>query len=167
MAYTGLTPGNEYKLYTTLMDKDTGQPLTGDDGFPRVGELTFTPETADGTVDVTVDIDTRDLAGKQVVFFEKLTDAEENVIATHEDIDDKGQTVTFDEPEEPAEPDNPGKGYPKTGAFVDVDPVAASLLVIALCGYAGATYAYIRRSRNTVKAIDALEEETLSEKDES
>ena len=61
----------------------------------------------------------------------------------------------------------PGKGYPKTGGFADVDPVAASLLVIALCGCAGAGYAYIRRSRKIIKAVDELEEAALTEADES
>lgn len=31
------------------------------------------------------------LAGKSVVFFEKLTDVDESVIAVHEDIDDEGR----------------------------------------------------------------------------
>ena len=169
VAYTGLTPGKEYRLYTTLVDKATGSVLAGDDGLPRVGTTVFTPETPDGTVDVAVSLDTTGLAGKSVVFFEKLADADENVIAVHEDIEDEGQTVTFPAPApepEPA-PGNPGKGYPKTGALAHVDPVAASLLVIAICGCAGAGYAYIRRSRNTAKAIDALEKEVVESADES
>lgn len=171
VAYTGLTPGKEYRLYTTLVDKATGSALAGDDGLPRVGTTVFTPETPDGTVDVAVSLDTSGLAGKSVVFFEKLADADENVIAVHEDIEDEGQTVSFPAPEpepefEPA-PGNPGKGYPKTGALAHVDPVAASILVIALCGCAGAGYAYIRRSRNTAKAIDALEKEVIESADES
>lgn len=70
-------------------------------------------------------------------------------------------------PEEPI-PDEPvpGKGYLKTGALTEVDPITASVLVIALCGCAGATYAHIRRSRNQIKAIDALEKEVLSGADE-
>lgn len=172
IAYTGLTPGVEYRIFTTLIDKTTGNLLLGDDGLPKVGTMDFTPESADGTVDVTVEMDTTGLAGKSVVFFEKLADIDESIIAVHEDIDDEGQTVTFPTPEpvpdEPV-PDEPvpGKGYPKTGAFADVDPLAASVLVIALCGCAGATYAYIRRSRNQIKAIDALEEEVLNSADES
>lgn len=165
VAYTGLTPGNEYRIFTTLMDRATEMALTGDDGLPRVGMTTFTPDTPDGTIDVTVSLDTTGLAGKSVVFFEKLADTDETVIAVHEDIDDEGQSVTF--AEEVPEPETPGKGYPKTDGFADVDPVAASLLVIALCGCAGAGYAYIRRSRNMAKAIDALEEEALDGADES
>lgn len=165
VAYTGLTPGKEYRIFTTLMEKASGTALVGDDGLPRVGMTTFTPETPNGTIDITVSLDTRELAGKSIVFFEKLTDESEAIIAVHEDIDDEGQTVTF--PEEVPEPESPGKGYPKTGGFAEVDPVAASLLVIAICGCAGAGYAYIRRSRNTAKAIDALEKEVIESADES
>ncbi len=125
VAYTGLAPGVEYRIFTTLIDKST------------------------------VEMDTTALEETSIVFFEKLADADENVIAVHEDIDDEGQTVTFPEPEAAPDEPVPGKGYPKTGAFAEVDPVTASFLVIALCGCAGATYAYIRRSRNQIKTIDA------------
>lgn len=164
VAYTGLTPGNAYKLFTMLMDKGTENPLTGDDGLPIVGTTEFVPETPDGTIDVEIEIDTRELAGYDIVFFEKLSDEEENIIATHEDIDDEGQTVSFPEPV--LEPENPGKGYPKTGAFAGVDPVTASAAVILLCGIAGATYAFIRRSRKQTDAITEMEEEVLTAPDE-
>ncbi len=157
VAYTGLTPGNTYRMFTTLMDKETGAAIAGPDGLPLVGTTEFTPEEPDGTIDVEMTIDTRELQGHDIVFFEKLTDINENVIATHEDIDDEGQTVSF--PDEPV----PGKGYPKTGGFADVDPIAASVLVITLCGATGAYCAYIRSSRKQIAAVDAAEEETLRE----
>lgn len=160
VAYTGLTPGNTYRLFTTLIDKATGAALTGEDGLPLVGMMQFTAEDADGTVDVEVSLDTTELAGHDIVFFEKLADEQENVVATHEDIDDEGQTVSI-----PAE-DVPGKGYPKTGALADVDPVAASLLVIAACGVCGACYAYIRGARKRIAAIEELESEVLEGADE-
>ena len=162
VACTGLTPGNTYKLFTMLMDKETGNPLMGDDGLPIVGTTEFTPETPDGTVDVEVEIDTRNLAGHDIVFFEKLADIDENIIATHEDINDEGQTVSFPEPV----PENPGKGYPKTGAFAEVDPVTASIAVILLCGMAGATYAFIRRARKQTDAIDEMEKKVLEAADD-
>lgn len=155
VAYTGLTPGNTYRLFTTLIDKATGSALTGEDGLPIVGMTEFVAESADGTVDVEVTLNTADLAGHDLVFFEKLSDEQENVIATHEDIDDEGQTVSI-----PAE-DVPGKGYPKTGAFADVDPLKASVMVIALCAIGGAYYAYIRGAQKRIAAVEALEEEVL------
>lgn len=164
VAYTGLTPGNTYKLFTMLMDKETGSPLVGEDGLPLVGTTEFTPETSDGTIDVEMEVDTSELAGHDIVFFEKLADVDENIIATHEDIDDEGQTVSFPEPA--PEPENPGKGYPKTGAFAEIEPVTASVIVVLLCGIAGATYAFISRARKQTDAIDEMEKEVLEAADE-
>lgn len=166
VAYTGLAPGNTYKLFTMLMDKATENPLTGEDGLLIVGTTEFTPETPDGTIDAEIEIDSRELAGHDIVFFEKLTDIEENIIATHEDIEDEGQTVSFPEPESEPVPENPGKGYPKTGAFAEVDPVTASVAVILFCGIAGATYAFVRHSRKQADAITEMEEEVLARADE-
>lgn len=166
VAYTGLTPGNTYKLFTMLMDKASGNPLTGEDGLPIVGTTEFTPETPDGTIDVEIEIDSRELAGHDIVFFEKLADIEENIIATHEDIEDEGQNVSFPEPESEPVLENPGKGYPKTGAFAEVDPVTASVAVILLCGISGATYAFVRRARKQTEAITEMEEEVLAATDE-
>lgn len=153
VAYTGLTPGKTYRMFTTLMDKATGTAITGGDGLPLVGTTEFTPEEADGTIDIEMTIDTSELEGHDIVFFEKLADIDENVIATHEDIEDEGQTVSF--PDEPV----PGKGYPKTGGIADMDPVKASVMAIALCAIGGAYYAYARRSRRQIAKIGAIEEE--------
>ena len=98
VAYTGLAPGNTYKLFTMLMDKDAENLILGDDGYPIVVTTEFAPKTPDGTIDVEVEIDTRELAGHDIVFFEKLSDAQENIVATHEDVNDDGQTVSFPEP---------------------------------------------------------------------
>lgn len=152
VAYTGLIPGNTYRMFTTLMDKATGAAIAGPDGLPLVGTTEFTPEEADGTIDIEMTIDTSELEGHDIVFFEKLADIDENVIATHEDIDDEGQTVSF--PDEPV----PGKGYPKTGGLADMDPVKASVMVVALCAIGGAYYAYMRRSRHQIAGIEAIEE---------
>ena len=152
VAYTGLTPGKPYRMFTTLMDKATCAAIAGGDGLPLVGTTEFTPEEADGTIDIEMTIDTSELEGHDIVFFEKLADIDENVIATHEDIDDEGQTVSF--PDEPV----PGKGYPKTGGLADMDPAKASVMVVALCAIGGAYYAYMRRSRRQNAEIDAIEE---------
>ena len=157
VAYTGLTPGNTYRVFTALMDKATGEAITGSDGLPLVGTTEFTPEEPDGTIDIEVTIDTSALKGHDIVFFEKLADLDENVIAVHEDIDDEGQTVSF--PEEPV----PGKGYPKTGGLADMDPLKASVMVIALCAIGGAYYAYIRRARRQIAMCESIEDELVKE----
>ena len=89
--YTNLIPGKSYTVSGTLMDKSTGKALT-QNGKAITASKTFTPDKADGTVDVTFTFDATILAGKSVVAFEKLT-YEGNEIASHEDISDTDQTV--------------------------------------------------------------------------
>ena len=74
--------------------------------------------------------------------------------------------MSFPEPESEPVLENPGKGYPKTGAFAEVDPVTASVAVILLCGISGATYAFVRRARKQTEAITEMEEEVLAATDE-
>lgn len=112
VSYEGLTPGNTYKLITSLYDAETGEPLTDEDGSPVTAATTFVPEAASGTVDVAVTIDASQLDGKKLVFFEKLANENDIVIAMHEDLKDEGQTIAIEKPEEPG---TPGKGFPQTG----------------------------------------------------
>ncbi len=100
VSYTGLTPGKTYKLSGVLMDKSSGAPLLVD-GKQVTAEKEFTPESADGTVDMAFTFDAASLAGKSVVVFETLY--HEGVeIAVHTDIEDKDQTVEFEEPDGPS-----------------------------------------------------------------
>lgn len=155
VSFEGLTPGNRYKLFTMLVDKATGEPVGDVAGNPMVIETDFAPEAPDGTVDVVFELDTAELAGKSLVFFEKLADDGDNVIAKHEDIGDEGQTIELPEPDAPQNP--VGKGYPKTGADAAKATVAASAAVIVGCGAAGAAYAAAKRRK---KAGEEVEEPT-------
>lgn len=145
VSFEGLTPGNRYKLFTALMDKQSGKPVADGKGNPVVIETDFAPEEADGTVEVAFELDTTRFEGGSLVFFEKLADAQDNVIAKHEDIDDEGQTVEFPASDVPGNP--VGKGYPKTGADAAKAAVAASAAVIAGCGVAGAACAAAKRRK--------------------
>ncbi len=138
VSYTGLTPGCTYKLFAMLMDKATGNAILGDDGLPRVASTEFVPKETDGMTDVEMITDTTDFAGRDIVFFEKLADEQENIIAVHEDIDDEGQTISV-----PTE-DVPGKSYPKTGGWVQDNPIAA-WSIAAVVAVAGAVFALSRR----------------------
>ena len=51
----------------------------------------------------------------------------------------------------------------KTGGLADMDPMKASVMVVALCAIGGAYYAYIRRSRRQIAEIDAIEQKMMEE----
>ena len=90
VSYKALKPGVEYTMSGVLMDKATGKPVDG-----LEAHTTFTPTQQDGTVDVEFTIEgPSDLRGMTLVAFEKLT-LGETTVATHEDINDGGQTVRF------------------------------------------------------------------------
>ncbi len=95
--YAGLEVGKEYRIEGVLMDKATGKPLLID-GKQVTAGATFTAESADGTVDVEFTFDSTGLEGRAVVVFERLTQ-DDIEVAIHTDIDDEGQTVTFEVPE--------------------------------------------------------------------
>ena len=96
--YHNLVPGKEYTLNGKLYSKSTGKPLMVGDK-PVTGQTVFTPEKADGKVEVTFTFDSRDLEDKtDIVVFESLVRSGTE-LASHADIDDKNQTVTVTHPE--------------------------------------------------------------------
>ena len=92
VAYMGLTPGKEYTVSGVLMDKATGAEFVDASGSTVTATKTFTPTTADGTVEMTFTFDGTDMAGKTVVVFEDVLTGGKRV-AAHADINDEGQTV--------------------------------------------------------------------------
>ena len=102
--YENLIAGQQYILKGTLKDKSTGEDILIN-GSPVTVEKTFTAPASDGTVDVEFVFDATGLGGKNVVAYEKLYAADGNIVASHEDINDKGQTVSILHPDVP----------PKTG----------------------------------------------------
>ena len=93
VTYKNLKEGQTYKLSGILMDKATGEPLlVGEQQI--TAELEFTPDSPDGTVELTYTFDASALAGTSVVVFEDLYQGE-NVVASHADLEDEGQTVNF------------------------------------------------------------------------
>ena len=96
--YKNLVPGKEYTLNGKLYSKSTGKPLMVGDK-PVTGQTVFTPEKADGKVDVVFHFNSRDLEDKtDIVVFESLMRSGTE-LASHADIDDKNQTVTVTHPE--------------------------------------------------------------------
>lgn len=98
VSYKNLATGREYTVTGTLMDSATGEPLKDADGNAITASTTFEPEDTVGKVKVTFSVDTSTLSNKKLVVFEKL-EADGNVIASHEDLTDEGQTVEVIPPE--------------------------------------------------------------------
>ncbi len=101
ISYKNLKVGETYKISGVLMDKETGEPLLvgeGEEQAQVTAEVEFTPTSPEGTVELTYTFNASALAGKSVVVFEDLYQ-DENVVASHSDINDEGQTVTFGQPE--------------------------------------------------------------------
>lgn len=98
VSYKNLATGREYTVTGTLMDSTTGEPLKDADGNVVTASTTFEPEANEGKVKVTFSVDTSTLSNKKLVVFERL-EADGNVIASHEDLTDEGQTVEVIPPE--------------------------------------------------------------------
>ena len=96
VAYEKLTVGKKYTVKGTLMDKATGKAFEVD-GKAVTAEATFTPETENGTTEVSFEFAQKAIEGKEIslVVFEKVLNADGKVIGTHEDLEDPDQTVPF------------------------------------------------------------------------
>lgn len=92
--YKHLVPNTEYVIKGTLMDKSTGKPFMVK-GKEVTSTVKFTPEKANGTVEVEFTFDASNIKkSTDLVVFESLY--RDNVeIAVHADLKDKGQTVTI------------------------------------------------------------------------
>ena len=93
--YKNLIPGKEYKLTGTLMDAETEKPFDVD-GKAVTAETSFTPEEANGSVELSFTFDASALSGKTLVAFETMT-FEDHEVAVHADIKDANQTIYFPE----------------------------------------------------------------------
>ena len=91
VAYRNLVPGKAYTISGTLMNQRTGKAVTVN-GKAVTSSADFTPDTADGETKVDFHFNTKGLDDTTVVVFEKMLYGKA-VIAAHEDINDKGQTI--------------------------------------------------------------------------
>lgn len=139
VAYKGLVVGKEYTVTGKLMDKETGKALLVD-GKEVTGTAKFVTKTPDGKVNVEFTFNTTGLENKELVAFESVKIGEK-VIATHADLNDKGQTVKVNKPETPL-PQTGSENYQSKG-----------LLGLALAGVSAflvSAYSIIKR-KNTAK----------------
>lgn len=92
VSYTGLIAGDAYTLTATLMDPETGQPFSDENGIVTAG-ASFVPEGPNGKEAVTLAFDASGLrAGKKLSVFERLF-KNGRLVASHEDLNDAYQTV--------------------------------------------------------------------------
>ena len=153
-SYTGLTPGKEYTLIGTLVDKETGEPVLSD-GKAVTSTMAFVPDAADGMQEITCTFDGAELSGHAVVAFESLT-LEGQGVAAHADVNDEGQIVGLVPPEAPetSETPTPGGKLPQTG---DELPIAG-ICALAAAGCAASVIG-IARSIGTNRRKDDEGEE--------
>lgn len=99
VAYQNLVPNHEYTMKGHLRLKDgspEGKPLEID-GKPVTSEVTFTPTSAEGEIELKFTVDARVLRGERIVAFETLLYKGQE-IAIHHDINDDGQSIDFTDP---------------------------------------------------------------------
>lgn len=94
VSYQNLQKNDVYKIIGTIIDKSTGEPLKGTDGTPVMSTVEFTATASSGTVtvefkNVFVPYDTND-----IVVYERIYSDDDVLLAVHEDINDKDQTIT-------------------------------------------------------------------------
>lgn len=97
VAYKNLIPGKTYKLTGTLYSVENRAPIKVGDDFVTAS-VEFTPESPNGTVEVTFVFDSHELPEGKLVVVEVLT-KDDDRIAEHDDIEDVGQTVDLLQPE--------------------------------------------------------------------
>ncbi len=119
--YKGLLPETTYQMKTTLVDKESGEPILDEKGKALEVNWEFTTPgaeegdlTVEGSVTVSMEVLTESLQGKTLVFYEVLLEGE-NALAAHQDPSDEGQTVTVQRVEIPeTEESTPVDDVPET-----------------------------------------------------
>ena len=120
VTYKNLIPGLTYRVAGTVMDKDT-KKLLQNGGRDITAEAVFTPETADGTVDVEFTFSAKEFAGKTMVLFEKLylVKNADNADANPDDTSSKDKTP--DDTQKASESENTQNKTDNTSNKVEVD----------------------------------------------
>lgn len=99
VCYEGVEAGGEYALNATLVDRETGVPLSNEQGLVSA-RTEFRAESTKGCSEVVFRVQGEQLRGKQLVVFEDLYQGNERV-AFHRDINSREQSVKGEEPKKP------------------------------------------------------------------
>ena len=122
VSYENLLPGETYILKGVLMDKADGKEMTDKNNRKITGRTTFTPEKSAGTVEMTFELDARELGGKAVVVFENLYDEEDHLIADEANIDNADQTIIYKNNEKSAVSPKINTDNPKPSSSIRKSP---------------------------------------------
>lgn len=163
VAYENLLVGQKYTLKGYLVD------MTGKQVSDTVS-TEFTPEKADGTVEMEFTVDTSGMAdNSRLVAFEYLyitVDGTEHKVGQHEDLEDEGQTVVVSNPPTPSDDtptpsdDTPthdsSQDEPRDKATLQtgIDSLAVPVAILALVAAGAAVFFTVRRRRASDEASD-------------
>ena len=106
VSYHNLILGETYVMRGTLIDKET------ETAIGQEAQQIFTPETADGAVEMTFTADTLSAADHHLVAFEELS-RKDKILAEHKDKEDKNQTVFVRKPQREKKTPKEEKRIPK------------------------------------------------------
>ena len=146
VTYQNLQPGNTYTINGVLMDKRTNEPLIVKDK-KVTATATFVPELSCGIVELEFTFEPLGLCDEEdfeVVVFEELLNIEGEILAEHEDITDKEQTVKLKRAIGSLIPDfdNPGGNVP-TGDLVNV----TVLIAVCVISFAVIVFIFMRKRK--------------------
>ncbi len=89
--YRNLVVGREYHATCSAIVQSTGEAVPGPNGSPAFASTTFTPQQANGKIDMQIALDTSKLAGESIVMHVALGDEKTSI--TSEDADTVEQTL--------------------------------------------------------------------------
>lgn len=99
IAYENLIPGHAYAFTGCLMDAESAEKLTDEEGNPITSCVTLVCVAPTGSVEVAFSFDASAHAGKRIVCFEEVVDQDSGqIVAVHEDLDDHSQSVDVAQP---------------------------------------------------------------------
>ena len=108
--YSNLMPEKKYTAKGRLMDRKTGEPVKDKNGKEVLAQTEFKVKRPSGKVRVKFEFEPGDIYGKDTVVFEKIYDEDLHLIAIHEDPEDEGQTVSWEQ-----KTDDKKRSIPATG----------------------------------------------------
>ena len=126
--YYALRTDKTYEIVGTLVDRDSGIPVSANGETVRVSTGVFRPDSSDGVVTLTYSFETAELEGKTVVSTVELI--EDGVrIYSDNNLENPDETVRFPSIRTAAHGENGEKEFPSEGYVKVIDTVTYSNLI--------------------------------------